>query len=112
MKTPSDCSNSQRKDSLTSDSDETVDRTVTPVLQRLHQRRLRETLTQAVLDDYNGVDVVHLETQYTNSGSGLHVWQAKKWRTEPRAEPTDSYQRYDFRYYDEDVLLTTLSHGE
>lgn len=110
-KTPSDYVDIQRKESLTSDSDEAIDWTGTPTLQRLYQKKVRETLIQAVLNDYNGVDVVHLETQHTN-GSGLHVWQATKWRSEPRATPTDSYQRYDFRYYDDEVLLTHLSHGE
>ncbi|WP_162147998.1 hypothetical protein [Halalkalicoccus jeotgali] len=90
---------------------ETTDETVSGALERVYQKRLLETLQRAVRNHSDGVDIVHLELHQQSNNCGLNVWQATEWDTEPPDRVENHCQRYDFRYYDREVLSDCLSCG-
>jgi hypothetical protein len=77
-----------------------------------YARKLKETLRRAIDDGYDGVDVVHDEVEFLFEGPRTSAWRAKKWCDEPSSTPDESYQRYDFRYYDRESLLRFLETEE
>lgn len=75
-------------------------------------RKLKETLSRAVRDGYDGVDVVHDEIEFLFEGPRTSAWRARKWRDEPSSTLDENYRRYDFRYYDRESLLHLLENEE
>lgn len=90
---------------------EKIEETLSAVLARLYRERLLKTLQQAIRNDSGGIDIIHLELQQQRNNGGLDVWQATEWDMESPPLKRDCCQRYDFRYYDREVLLECLSRG-
>lgn len=96
---------------LPSRTTEEIGETPDAVLKRVYRNQLIETLQQAVRNDCGGIDITHIELQQRSNDRSLDVWQATEWDTDPPSLRRDRCQRYDFRYYDREVLLDCLSRG-
>lgn len=109
MNRQTDYENEQSK--YPSGTTEEIDETPYAALERVYRKQLIETLQQAVRNGSDGIDVIHTQLQQQSENCGLDVWQATEWDTEPPSLRRDRCQRYDFRYYEREVLLDCLSRG-
>ena len=83
--------------------------TASRIVRHSYAETLRETLIRAVREGYAGVDVIHLEIEGASPRSKLDVWQARKWKSEPPEPLRERSRRYDFRYYDREGLVESLT---
>lgn len=82
--------------------------TVSYVVYHAYVETLRETLMRALRQGYAGVDILHLTIEGLSPHSKLDLWEARKWTGDPPEYRPEDSQRYDFRYYDRERLLTVL----